>query len=152
MQVGYTGFLFITGWAHYFYRSFPRWAQGHWENLHVNGNQLTYRDQKTFHVSSVHCVGNNMGESGDKFGIYSRNQWWAKKIPRFYQAVVNLFVFVRSVIKLLFWLQWGRQIQLFDNEEEGQQRGRAENEWVSKHKERFVQNLYLSSLVYFFLF
>jgi hypothetical protein len=78
MQAGYTGFLFIAGWAHYFYCSFPRWAQGHWENLHVNGNQLTYRDQKTFHVSSVHCVGNNMGESGDKFGIYSRNQWWAK--------------------------------------------------------------------------
>ncbi|XP_065350455.1 uncharacterized protein LOC135946249 isoform X2 [Cloeon dipterum] len=54
--------------------SFPRWAQGHWENLQVNGNQLTYRDQKSFSVSNIKCVGPAMGENSEKFGIYTRNQ------------------------------------------------------------------------------
>lgn len=148
MQDGYSGFLFIAGWAHYFYCSFPRWAQGHWENLHVNGNQLTYRDQKTFHVASVHCVGNNMGESGDKFGIYSRNQWWAKNLTIFFNQIY--LVICEYVLKLLFWLQWGGQIQLYDNEEEGQQRARAENEWVYIHKERFVRALSLLARLFFY--
>ncbi|KAK8381580.1 hypothetical protein O3P69_018578 [Scylla paramamosain] len=36
--------------------SFPPWAQGRWENLHVEGNKATYTDLKAYKTVTLYCL------------------------------------------------------------------------------------------------
>ena len=36
--------------------SFPEWMQGKWENLHINGGELTYRDENNFVTYRGKCL------------------------------------------------------------------------------------------------
>lgn len=52
--------------------SFPPWAQGRWENLHVEGNVATYTDLKAYKTLKVFCLEQQMA---GLVPVYTQSQW-----------------------------------------------------------------------------
>ncbi|XP_050426608.1 uncharacterized protein LOC126836931 isoform X2 [Adelges cooleyi] len=54
---------------------FPDWAQGSWQNLHVNGNTMVYRDTDMFWTLTWRCIDTTMdNRATDKFLVHGRTQ------------------------------------------------------------------------------
>ncbi|KAG1670312.1 hypothetical protein GQR58_017052 [Nymphon striatum] len=50
---------------------FPRWAQGEWENMNVESNEITFEDHALFQTSRMRCISDQSNSTHGVFHVYS---------------------------------------------------------------------------------
>merc|ERR1719319_861311 len=53
--------------------SFPAWAEGHWEDMFIEGSTLVFKDRLNFRTYSSQCV-KQSPKNPERFLIYARTQ------------------------------------------------------------------------------
>ncbi|KAG8236091.1 hypothetical protein J437_LFUL016142 [Ladona fulva] len=57
---------------------FPRWAQGRWEHMAVEGDTLVFRDHGTFTTYTFRCLTTD-DTTGERSLVFGRTQWYLFK-------------------------------------------------------------------------